>query len=127
MKRLALIFALVGIVSGSSVSHANGLTKLAGTSWNTLFRTTIHFGRNGKVSGFAGCNRYGGNYSQNGKRVHIGRVFSTKKACPARRMGREYLMFRKLRDVYKFKGTRKTLFLLDRRGNTVFTLLPKRK
>jgi len=127
MKRTIFSLVLIGLVSNAPVSHAGGLTKLAGTSWNTLFRTTIHFGRNGKVNGFAGCNRYGGAYSQNGKRITIHRLFSTKMACPARQMGREYLMFRRLRDVYKFKGTHNTLYLLDRRGNIAFTLLPRHK
>ncbi len=127
MKRFALaIFVLVTGLA-PSIAHAGNLQNLAGTSWKTLFRTSIQFGTNGKVSGFAGCNRFGGTYSQKGNHVRISRVFTTKMACPARQMSREFLMLRKLKEIRKFTGTREKIIFYDQRNRRSLTLLPKRK
>ncbi len=127
MKRFVLAISVVIAGLAPSVAQAGNLQNLAGTSWKTLFRTSIQFGTNGKVSGFAGCNRFGGTYSQKGNRIRIGRVFTTKMACPARQMSREFLMLRKLKEIRRFTGTRAKIIFYDQRNQRSLTLLPKRK
>jgi heat shock protein HslJ len=69
---------------------------LAGTSWevigynngkqavtSVLLNTTItaSFGKDGNLTGNAGCNDYNGPYTVNGKQITIGPLASTRKAC----------------------------------------------
>lgn len=45
----------------------------------------IHFilkKQEGKISGFAGCNAFSGNYKLNGKKLELSKVISTLRACP---------------------------------------------
>ena len=72
--------------------------QLAGTSWSvTAFnngrqglesvlpspKLTAVFGKDGNLTGFAGCNDYGAPYKASPPRLSIGPVASTKKACAA--------------------------------------------
>jgi heat shock protein HslJ len=43
---------------------------------------TITFGEDGRVSGFGGCNRFSGGYTQDGARVSFQPVMMTLMACP---------------------------------------------
>jgi putative lipoprotein len=43
---------------------------------------TISFGDDGRVSGFGGCNRFGGEYTQDGAKVSFKPVMMTLMACP---------------------------------------------
>jgi heat shock protein HslJ len=76
---------------------------LAGTSWN-LFEMggtadfahlvpTIDFGADGTVSGFAGCNRFGGTFTVEGRDLHLGPLATTKIFCqrPASAVEGDYL------------------------------------
>lgn len=44
---------------------------------------TLSF-RDGRVSGDAGCNTFGGTYTLDGDRLAIGRLATTRKACPGK-------------------------------------------
>ena len=44
---------------------------------------TIAFGDDGRVSGFGGCNGYGGGYTQNGAKITFTPIISTMMACTA--------------------------------------------
>jgi heat shock protein HslJ len=48
---------------------------LAGTT------VTVTFGADGKLSGSAGCNSFGGGYTADGKNLAVGALASTKKYC----------------------------------------------
>ncbi|MBY0276883.1 META domain-containing protein [Candidatus Binatia bacterium] len=69
--------------------------QLDGTSWtvtgfnngrqavvSALTGTTLTLAfRDGRVSGFAGCNEFHGTYTRDGDRLAIGRLATTRKAC----------------------------------------------
>ena len=69
--------------------------RLDGTSWTVtgfnngrqavvspLTGTTLTLAfRDGRVSGFAGCNEFQGTYTRDGDRLTIGRLATTRKAC----------------------------------------------
>jgi heat shock protein HslJ len=46
-------------------------------------QSTLVFGTDGRVSGRAGCNQYGGSVTLNGASMILDQVFSTKMACTA--------------------------------------------
>jgi heat shock protein HslJ len=65
---------------------------LGGTAWNLVemggtadfarIVPTIAFGADGRVSGFAGCNRFSGTYDTDGPTLTVSRLATTKIACP---------------------------------------------
>lgn len=83
------------IVAGPGVAEgppaANPAAGLAGTRWSLaeLGNTadlagivpTIEFGADGAVSGFAGCNTFGGTYATDGDKLTMGPLASTKIGC----------------------------------------------
>jgi heat shock protein HslJ len=44
-------------------------------------KVTLSFGTNGKISGFGGCNTYGGNYVQKRDRLTLSNLTFTERAC----------------------------------------------
>lgn len=71
--------------------------EIVGTSWNLTTlegqvvssipnqEKTIHFTlqEGGKVTGFAGCNNFNGNYTlEKGNRIRFSKIAATKMACP---------------------------------------------
>lgn len=56
-------------------------------------RATLNFGSDGRVSGNASCNSYGGDYSVDGSSITFGRMMSTRKACPGTIMAQESAFF----------------------------------
>jgi len=83
--------------SGRQLATFRAQTQaLAGTSWEVLSynngneavvsvladtKLTAVFGKNGKLTGFAGCNDYNASYKATAPRISIGPVASTKKLC----------------------------------------------
>jgi heat shock protein HslJ len=72
--------------------------SLDGTSWTIVtlggkravegIATEVRFS-DGKISGSAGCNHFGGPYSETGKNLKLGAVFRTEMGCPEPQMGQE--------------------------------------
>jgi heat shock protein HslJ len=115
VKQLALtaMFLIGGailLLTGDAAAQTGG--SLANTGW-TLAETavqraafvpavgnplpTLVFGSDGKVSGNAGCNSYGGPYTQSGAELKIGPLFSTLRACADENLTKqEELMLRVL-------------------------------
>jgi len=74
---------------------------LAGTSWEWLFTATpgekvtapapanyaLAFGRDGRVTGKADCNRMTGTYQADANRVTLGPLATTRMACPPGSLG----------------------------------------
>src|SRR5688572_24983584 len=91
----AVVIALVG--SGCSLmrpdSPATPKVELTGSTWVAEdidgkgvidnAQSTLIFGTDGRVSGRAGCNQYGGSVTLNGASMILDQVFSTKMACTA--------------------------------------------
>ena len=105
---------------------------LAGTSWNVLAfnngkeavvsvlaetKLTAAFGKDGQMTGFAGCNDYNGPYKGTAPKISIGPVASTRKHCaePAGVMAQESQYLAALATVatYRVEGTKLELRTAD--------------
>ena len=70
---------------------AFGPSKLGGTAWSGVriagdmipseIDITLTFGADGRLDGSAGCNRYSGDYEQNGADLMLGSIGTTRKTC----------------------------------------------
>jgi heat shock protein HslJ len=83
------------IVAGPGVAEAppsdQPTSELAGTDWTLVdmggtgdfarLVPTLHFGLDGMVSGFAGCNKFSGPYTVSGSDLTVGSLVTTKMAC----------------------------------------------
>lgn len=136
---LVIVVACViaaGCTSGTSTPGA--VTGLTGTSWTldsylaengTLVpvlpgtEVSARFGDDGKVTGSAGCNGYGGDYRFDGKVLTIEPPISTKMNCnrPEGVMEQENRYLNLLTSVagYRIDGDR--LDLLDEAGKALLT------
>jgi heat shock protein HslJ len=89
-------FAMVFLVACGAVPTSADSADFAGTSWrmtgydngrqamtSTLAGTvvTMVFSADGRVSGSAGCNRYGAAYEVKGTGLRFGAAFATKMMC----------------------------------------------
>jgi putative lipoprotein len=80
-------------------------------------QSTLVFGTDGRVSGRAACNQYGGKVTLNGASMIVDQVFSTKMACTAEAlMDQETRFLQALQATrsYRMDGTK--LVLLDGTG-----------
>ena len=80
-------------------------------------QSTLIFGTDGRVSGNAGCNRYGGVVTLKGASLLVDQVFSTKMACVAPAlMDQETRFLQALQATrsYRIDGTK--LVLVDGEG-----------
>jgi len=80
-------------------------------------QSTLIFGTDGRVSGNAGCNRYGGTVALKGASLLVDQVFSTKMACVAPAlMDQETRFLQALQATrsYRMDGTK--LVLVDGEG-----------
>lgn len=105
MKNLFPVLAVLLLVQGLSAcqslppdtvwqaSELNGqaLVLLEGEGWPQL-----QFGRDGHISGRAGCNGLRGDYRHSGRELRIAPVVSTQRLCPAAIMRREKELLRAL-------------------------------
>lgn len=105
---------------------------LAGTAWDVLSynngkqavvsvladtKLTAVFGRDGRLTGFAGCNNYNAGYKATPPKIEIGPVASTQKACdqPAGVNDQEarYLIALETAATYRIEGSRLELRTAD--------------
>lgn len=59
--------------------------------------------RQGRLQGFAGCNRVSGSYSRQGEQVQVSRLITTRMACPAPDLAREQAVLALLRSVRQWR------------------------
>jgi putative lipoprotein len=80
-------------------------------------QSTLVFGNDGRVSGRAGCNQYGGAVTLKGASMIVDQVFATKMACAAEAlMNQETRFLNALQATrsYRMEGTK--LVLVDGEG-----------
>jgi len=78
------------------------VTRLAALSAIEGDAPTISFGKDARVAGASGCNRYMGGYSQDGQALTFTELAGTMMACPPARMELEQRMLGALGDVTGF-------------------------
>jgi heat shock protein HslJ len=114
------------------VSFAPQPSQLAGTSWQvtgfnngrqavvsvlTGTELTMEFGTDGRVSGYAGCNRYHAGYTVDGAALRIGPAAATRRMCvdPEQAMEQEQQFLKALESVatLRMEGDRLELRTAD--------------
>ena len=103
----ALIMTLLGCVTVKAETDGD---SLAGRTWLAedidgkgvidKLQTTIEFAEEGKVMGNAGCNRYFGSASIDGRTIEFGSLGSTRKMCHESIMNQE-MAFMQALDIVK--------------------------
>ena len=73
----------------------------------------------GKVNGFAGCNRFGGNYQQEGAALTVSELRSTRKACAEDVMQQEMRFLNLLGNAATTEQTGDRLTLKTGEGETL--------
>jgi heat shock protein HslJ len=121
-----LCLLLAAAFSGSAV-EANPF-NLAGTEWGFAGETSeaarfVQFRSNGKVSGFSGCNRFIGNYTQNGDALTIGPIATTRMTCRPSAMKREQRFLAMLANVRLAEGSYLKLILKKDDGEALAELV----
>lgn len=98
---------------------------LAGATWR-LHGTklteapTIRFMNDGRVNGFAGCNRFFGNYQLTGEGLQLGRMAATKMMCGGTEMAVEDALLENLANVHSFAIEQGGLLLNHSTGTLAF-------
>ncbi len=95
------------------------LTKLRGATPNVA-GITATFTAAGKISGFSGCNSYGGTYTTSGSKITISdRLAMTQMACPEPTMRTEGAYIDALTSARRYSVESGTLTLKGRLGRTL--------
>jgi heat shock protein HslJ len=98
-----------------AIGYNNGKQAVVSVSAGT--ELTANFGKDGNLSGNAGCNDYNGPYKVTGNKITIGPLSSTRKFCndPEGVMDQEvqYLAALQSSATYKIEGTRLELRTAD--------------
>ncbi|MGY8795900.1 MAG: META domain-containing protein [Woeseiales bacterium] len=84
----------------------------------------VQFNADGSLIGFAGCNQFFGNYAVADKGVSIGRVGSTRKACPEPINAYEVSFLESLQIVHTAALSDSRLILNDSSGNVLNRFVP---
>jgi putative lipoprotein len=80
-------------------------------------QSTLVFGTDGRISGRAGCNQYGGNVKLNGASLIVDQVYSTKMACSAEAlMDQENRFLQALQATRSYRMDGPKLVLVDSSG-----------
>lgn len=121
MKSLITTFLLVCL--GAIAARADGIA-LAGAEWGfgEGDKRFIQFGGDGRVSGHAGCNRFGGSYNEDGGKLSFGPIAMTKMMCPPADMERERELTELLQNTRQFEATHRKLTLYSGSGKVLATL-----
>ncbi|MBI3943352.1 MAG: META domain-containing protein [Chloroflexi bacterium] len=87
-------------------------------------RSTLEFGNDGKVSGKAGCNGYGGMYTESGNSLTFREIISTMMACsdPQGIMDQEKAFLDALNGTKAYNIDGNQLHLLDASGKEIMVL-----
>jgi len=115
---LAPLLAL-GCGSLDPGSSLEGLWRedIAGRDVPERARATLEF-RDGRVSGFAGCNHYSARATIAGKSLHTGNAAVTRRACVPEIMEREQRFLASLAETRSYRVEDGSLYLLDQHGAT---------
>jgi heat shock protein HslJ len=113
-------------MTDSATSEERG--SLDGSSWTLVegegittpdnVSLTIAF-EAGRVSGSGGCNRFTGSYQEEGARISLGTLASTRRACAEEIMRTESAYFSALESASSWSATSDELVLADVSGRAL--------
>lgn len=118
-KVLVLGFTVLFGYASATYSSKTEATTLVGTTWviETLFNhptgnhVFLKLNEDGKLTGFAGCNRFFANYILDQDKLKFGLVGSTKMMCPD--MATETQLFKAVDQTEYYKLARNRLILFN--------------
>jgi heat shock protein HslJ len=130
MPRLLFAAALAALVAGVAAAGGEardgGQPSLTGQTWQLTklgpldgkaAGITALFTKDGRLSGFAGCNDYSGTYEASGAKLTISKKLAvTQKACPRLVMAREHAYLTVLAHVGRYSISGGTLTLEGKAG-----------
>jgi heat shock protein HslJ len=99
---------------------------LAGSEWGPADggEQFVQFRQQGLVAGSGGCNRFSGRYTQDGDRIRLTELASTKMACADEAvMRKERVWFDLLAAARRIEATQRKLVLRDESGGELAILL----
>lgn len=100
-----------GIESTSLKSTSWQLDSLAGLNIVPQGKNaTLEFNSNTKISGFGGCNKYGGSYKTSGKNISFVNVYATEMACDNMQVEATLFAALKKADSYSVTGGKLLLY-----------------
>ncbi|WP_409432146.1 META domain-containing protein [Litorimonas sp. RW-G-Af-16] len=100
------------------------LSDLAGSEWGPADNAQdqfVAFKTAGEIIGSGGCNNFFGNYEQDGDKLTIGALASTRKMCPSG-MEAEADFLARLQEARRIEATHKTLVIYDESGDMILEL-----
>lgn len=117
MKNLFLFFSIVCYISTWGCSSGIESISLKSTSWQldslaginiipSGKTVTLEFNSNTKISGFGGCNKYGGSYKAGSKSITVVNLYSTDMACDKSQTETAFFNALKKADSYTVSGGR---------------------
>ncbi len=122
-----------GCASGAAATPTSTASTLAGTHWKLASigatpavpgaSVTLELGTDERASGRAGCNSYGGAYSQNGNLLAFKQLVSTMMACADDNLMQQeqhYLQALNAANRFTLTGDRLTISSADSAGTLVF-------
>jgi heat shock protein HslJ len=113
---LLLLVSCGTVITGDSNESLKNQWVLQDNNQNQLGLNeepiTISFGLEeaNKITGFAGCNYYGGNFSFNENEISFSDIYSTKRACPDLDIETEFFNLLNEVDNYEIKGNNLYLY-----------------
>lgn len=118
-----LVFFTFLLIFASATGKA-GEGSLAGSEWGLGDGDDrfVQFGADGKVSGHAGCNRFFTNYEQNGSKLKIAGIATTRKLCSEAAMKQEREWLGLLKRVRAIELTHLKLVLYGAKRTRLATL-----
>ncbi|MEP3654554.1 MAG: META domain-containing protein [Litorimonas sp.] len=112
----------------SDVRKTRPLASLEGSEWGPMETPAkeqfVAFKANGEIRGHGGCNQFFGQYTQEGQKLTIGALASTKKFC-ADVMDAENRFMKNLQDTRKIEATHLALRLYNAEGEQLMQLRRK--
>ncbi len=136
MRTAHLVIAALMVLAIAPVSHANGVTTLAGTKWRPALLSGfagsddrpvfLMFETADKAAGFAGCNRFFGSFKQSGEKLTMGPFATTRMACAALISDRETAFLKTLEKARLFDVSDGELALRTWEGAVLLRLAPHR-
>ena len=129
MLRSFAITAMIWLMTmhaSSAAGPGTGPGGLAGSAWRVTEHKGqavdvqpewfVQFSEDGQFSGFAGCNRFFGDFKENGQEISIGPLASTRKFCSPTIMKGEAALMKTLQQARRFNRNKSRLLISDETG-----------
>ncbi|MFO1089159.1 MAG: META domain-containing protein [Hyphomicrobiales bacterium] len=123
MRSIVASALAASLLAAPGVAAAE-LASLAGSEWgfHDLKDVYVQFRSDGKVRGFAGCNRFMGAYAEGKGALRIGPLATTRMMCKPSAMQVEQHILKILAETRQVKATHLVLTLEDDAGRVLATL-----